>query len=253
MSSGMILRAKMIKSQQFVEKRVEQTADPGQSRAQAVPGSGESPGLEASPSAAAALADKAEARASLQPGHSGAESEPGRQGKEQGARKSAEARVLSAAGGVESVAKGGGSLAAGSRTSLLPAYVVRQVALGMERMTAQNLDHLSLSLKPPSLGEISMDLAVKDGAVKASLVAETVAAKKALEAGLDSLKQHLAGQGIKVQQIEISVQPDAQRRQERAQDGEKQNRRPRREQTEASAETEAANSAFLNGRLSVHA
>jgi flagellar hook-length control protein FliK len=246
-SPGMILHAQMIKSQQHMEKQVEQMSADTPSTASTAPET--SAGLEnmKTETGAAVLAGKTAPR----PENSeNSESGLGHQRKERGDSKqeSAEARVLSPTGTAENLAKGG---LLGGRTSLLPAYVVRQVAWGFERMTARSLDHLSLSLKPPSLGEISMDLAVKDGAVKASLVAETVAAKRALEAGLDSLKQHLANQGIKVQQIEISVQPDAQRRQERAQDGEKQNRGKRRETAEAPGETDSP--AALNGRFSVRA
>ena len=104
----------------------------------------------------------------------------------------------------------------GSAAGTLPAYVVRQVAFNMAQMVAKQQDTLRMQLKPPTLGEITMELAVKDGGIKASLVAESVAAKQALEAGMEQLKQQLAMQGLKVQEINISVQPDAQRRQEQA-------------------------------------
>jgi flagellar hook-length control protein FliK len=41
-----------------------------------------------------------------------------------------------------------------------------------------------------------------------------VAAKQTLEAGMDQLKQQLSMQGLKVEQITITVNPDAQRQQQ---------------------------------------
>jgi flagellar hook-length control protein FliK len=258
-SPGGILRAQMIKSQQYMEKQVEETSPPVEQRpANNTTSPNSAAGAENSRSESSAPGEIPAARSEARGASAGNSAEPGaeRQPKEQGSAKQtpSENKAPQGAGGGENVGKGNLAApvaAARSNTSLLPAYVVRQVAFSMGKMVARGLDHLSLSLKPPSLGEISMELAVKDGAVKASLVAETVAAKKALEAGLENLKQHLAGQGIKVQQIEISVQPDAQRRQERAQDGERQQRRPRQERESAGTDEDAP--LFKGSGLSVRA
>jgi flagellar hook-length control protein FliK len=153
-------------------------------------------------------------------------------------------------------AKTADSSPAGGASRSLPAYVVRQVAFNLNQMAARQLSSLRMELKPPAMGEITLELAVKDGAVKASLVAETVAAKKALEAGIEQLKQELVNQGLKVEQISISVQPDAQKRHEAAGDSERRRHNQRRWQPPAAEANSAAAAEDLpgsGGRFSVMA
>ncbi|MBI4797693.1 MAG: flagellar hook-length control protein FliK [Desulfarculus sp.] len=71
--------------------------------------------------------------------------------------------------------------------SVLPGYVVRQVGQQMAQMVARQENSLRLELKPPSLGEVSLELSVKDGVVKATMLTDTVAAKNILESGLEQL------------------------------------------------------------------
>lgn len=103
--------------------------------------------------------------------------------------------------------------------SVLPGYVVRQVGQQMAQMVARQENSLRLELKPPSLGEVSLELTVKDGVVKATMLTDTVAAKNILESGLEQLKQQLDMQGLKVERVEIMVNPDAQRQEAQAQSG----------------------------------
>lgn len=103
--------------------------------------------------------------------------------------------------------------------SVLPGYVVRQVGQQMAQMVARQENSLRLELKPPSLGEVSLELTVKDGVVKATMLTDTQAAKNILENGLEQLKQQLDMQGLKVERVEIMVNPDAQRQQAQAQGG----------------------------------
>ena len=65
---------------------------------------------------------------------------------------------------------------------------------------------------------MNLELTVKDGVVKATILTDTTAAKEMLENGLDQLKQHLTIQGLQVEQMEILVNPDAMRQQAQAQD-----------------------------------
>jgi flagellar hook-length control protein FliK len=158
-------------------------------------------------------------------------------------------------GGLAAPAKAADNSPASASGRSLPAHVVRQVAFNLNQMAARQLSSLRMELKPPAMGEITMELAVKDGAVKASLVAETVAAKKALEAGIEQLKQELVNQGLKVEQISISVQPDAQRRHEAAGNSGRRRHNQRRWQPPAAEENPAAaeDLAGNGGRFSVMA
>lgn len=128
------------------------------------------------------------------------------------AASAADAANGAASGGTGQIRQSGPS------RPVLPPHVLRQVGRQMAQMAKTNRNFFRLELKPAELGELSLKLTVKDGVVRASMVAETAAAKHALDAGLDQLKQQLVQQGLKVERIEVMVNPDAQR-QARNQEG----------------------------------
>ncbi len=121
-----------------------------------------------------------------------------------------EAHPGSAGAGPASPGKAATFQAAAGRR-FLPAHVVRQTAEQLAQMARGHKNHLRLQLKPADLGSLTIKLSYKEGAVKATLVAESVAAKQALDSGLDQLKQQLVQQGIRAERIEVLVNPDAQR------------------------------------------
>ena len=98
----------------------------------------------------------------------------------------------------------------------LPSYVVRQVSDQIVQMVQKQQNTLNLKLKPANLGDLNLEISVKDGSVKAVMITETVAAKHALDAGLDQLKQLLGQQGLKLDRLEVMVNPDSQRQNEYA-------------------------------------
>lgn len=94
----------------------------------------------------------------------------------------------------------------------LPTYVVRQVSDQIALMARNNQSQLRLALKPPELGELTIKLSLREGVLKATLVADSASAKQTLEAGLNELKQQLAQQGLKLERMEVVISPDAERR-----------------------------------------
>ena len=92
----------------------------------------------------------------------------------------------------------------------LPSYVVRQVSDQITQMAKTSKSSLQLTLKPAHLGQLNLELSVKDGLVKATVMAETVAAKNALDSGMEQLKSALSQQGIKLERLEVMVNPDSQ-------------------------------------------
>jgi flagellar hook-length control protein FliK len=258
---GARLRAQVINSQQYIENQVGENSPVSEIQASSSRKADSGGSEESLRTERFSLSDPVE-QSALKTGRAAGSSDGDFSGQEKNQEKNqngakplpAAGKILAGAGGVESVAKGN-AVQAGGGSSVLPAYVVRQVAFSLGQMAVRHLDSLRLSLKPPSLGEISMELAVKDGAVKASLVTESVAAQKALEAGMDALKQHLAAQGVKVQQIEISVQPDAQRRQEQTFASPDRQRRQRQERQSHPDENNSPvpSAAAMNGRVNVRA
>lgn len=107
----------------------------------------------------------------------------------------------------------------------LPAYVVRQVSTQMVQMVRRQLPNLRLTLNPPELGQLNIELSVKDGVVRVTILAETAAAKSALDSGLEQLRHVLAQQGLKTERLEVLVNPDAQQRQAQSENGNKNNSR----------------------------
>jgi flagellar hook-length control protein FliK len=108
----------------------------------------------------------------------------------------------------------------------LPTYVVRQVSDQIALMAKNNQSQLRLALKPPELGELTIKLSLREGVLKATLMAESSSAKHTLEAGLNELKQQLAQQGLKAERLEVVISPDAERREaksgEQGSDGQSQ-------------------------------
>ncbi len=79
--------------------------------------------------------------------------------------------------------------------------VVEQVRVNMN----QQQTSLELQLYPEHLGRIQINVVSKEGVMTASIVAETEAAKQAIEAGLLNLKEAMEQQDLKVEAIEVMV------------------------------------------------
>lgn len=79
--------------------------------------------------------------------------------------------------------------------------VVEQVRLNMN----QQQTSLELQLYPEHLGRIQINVVAKEGVMTASIVAETEAAKQAIEAGLLNLRETMDQQELKVEAIEVMV------------------------------------------------
>lgn len=79
--------------------------------------------------------------------------------------------------------------------------MVEQVRLNMNQQTTS----LELQLYPEHLGRIQIHVVSKEGIMTASIVAETEAAKQAIESGLLNLKEAMEQQELKVEAIEVMV------------------------------------------------
>ncbi len=79
--------------------------------------------------------------------------------------------------------------------------VVEQVRLNMN----QQQTSLELQLYPEHLGKIQIHVVSKEGVMTASIVAESEAAKQAIESGLLNLKEAMEQQDLKVEAIEVMV------------------------------------------------
>ncbi len=86
-----------------------------------------------------------------------------------------------------------------------PVDIVRQIVEQVRVNMNQQTTSLELQLYPEHLGRIQINVVSKDGVLTASIVAETEAAKQAIEGGLLNLKEAMQQQDLKVEAIEVMV------------------------------------------------
>jgi flagellar hook-length control protein FliK len=79
--------------------------------------------------------------------------------------------------------------------------IVEQIKVNMNQDTTS----MEMQLYPEHLGKIQINVVSKDGVMTARIVAETEAAKQAIEGGLANLKESMEHQNLKVDAIEVMV------------------------------------------------
>jgi len=92
-----------------------------------------------------------------------------------------------------------------SEQPIRQADIVRQVVEQVRLNMNQQQTSLELQLYPEHLGRIQINVVSKEGVMTASIVAETEAAKQAIESGLLNLKETMEQQELKVEAIEVMV------------------------------------------------
>ena len=83
--------------------------------------------------------------------------------------------------------------------------IVRQVVEQVSMQTKQGMTTMELQLYPAHLGRVVVQLVAKEGHVTAQITAETEAAKNALEGQLTLLKENLNNQGVKIENVEVTI------------------------------------------------
>lgn len=79
--------------------------------------------------------------------------------------------------------------------------VVRQVRIRVMPMTTS----MELQLNPASLGRVNLTVATTGGIATATMIVENQMAKNALESQMMTLKETFAEQGLKVEEVEVTV------------------------------------------------
>lgn len=85
------------------------------------------------------------------------------------------------------------------------ADVINQIVEQVRIQMNQDTTSLEMQLYPEHLGKIQIHVVSKDGVMTARIVAETEAAKQAIENGLTNLKESMQDQNLKVDAIEVMV------------------------------------------------
>lgn len=86
-----------------------------------------------------------------------------------------------------------------------PVDIVRQIIDDIRAEVTKDTTSLEVVLNPESLGKVTINVSEKDGAMQARIIAETEAAKNAIEASISNLKEAFNNQELKVDAIEVMV------------------------------------------------
>ncbi|HEX3011054.1 MAG TPA: flagellar hook-length control protein FliK [Syntrophomonadaceae bacterium] len=87
-----------------------------------------------------------------------------------------------------------------------PRDLIQQIVKKAEVMLKSDISEMKMQLKPEFLGKMMIKVTVEDGAVVTKIITENQHVKQALEANLNSLRQNLEANGMKVEKTEVSVQ-----------------------------------------------
>lgn len=90
-------------------------------------------------------------------------------------------------------------------TTVSQADIVRQVVDEIKLNLSKDVTSMTLQLNPEQLGKVQIHVTTKNGVMQAQIIAETEAAKNAVESGLSLLKEAFDNQDLKVDAIEVMV------------------------------------------------
>lgn len=83
--------------------------------------------------------------------------------------------------------------------------IINQIMDAVKVNISNDIQSMEIQLTPENLGKINLSVVAKDGMITASIVAQNEGVKNALESQLIMLKEQLDNQGIKVQEVEVTV------------------------------------------------
>ncbi|MGA3207191.1 MAG: flagellar hook-length control protein FliK [Syntrophales bacterium] len=83
--------------------------------------------------------------------------------------------------------------------------VAGQIIDGASNMLMKGSNRIVITLEPPNLGTLNMDVSVQHDTVRMSLVADNYEVKQVLNSNLDQLKTALQGQGLNIDRLDVLV------------------------------------------------
>lgn len=84
--------------------------------------------------------------------------------------------------------------------------VFDQIVKKAELMLKQGASEMKIELKPEFLGKMTIKILVDEGVVTAKFIAENLKVKQILESNLNTLRQSLESQGLRIEKAEVNVQ-----------------------------------------------
>ena len=89
--------------------------------------------------------------------------------------------------------------------NITEADIIRQIIDQIKVNVGSKVQSMEVQLNPENLGKVYVNVEAKDGVMQAKIVAETEAAKNAIENNLAVLKENFSNSEIKVEAIEVMV------------------------------------------------
>jgi len=128
------------------------------------------------------------------------------EGKKQQAAGTANAEIRDVPAGTGAVSAPPLGRGIDNPTPARPQAVVSQVLEGATQILRDGSGRLVMSLQPPQLGTLDLDVVVQDNRVKMVMLADNQEVKQMLQAGMDDLRNALQDKGFQIDSMEVLVQ-----------------------------------------------
>ena len=112
----------------------------------------------------------------------------------------------------------------------LPTYLVDQVGRQLSRALLRGDRVIRLRLKPPELGTLKIEMDIKDNVLRLGMIVENSAVKELLLSNVHELRNALAGQGVKIEGLDVQVGHDSNHSLANSEEGLKERQRFNKEQ-----------------------
>ncbi len=86
--------------------------------------------------------------------------------------------------------------------------IVTQIVEQIKTVVKSTTTSMELQLNPASLGKVHIQIVSREGMITAQITAQTETARNAIEAQLSTLKETFQNQGLKVEAVEVAVDPN---------------------------------------------
>ncbi|NTW77571.1 MAG: flagellar hook-length control protein FliK, partial [Syntrophaceae bacterium] len=87
-----------------------------------------------------------------------------------------------------------------------PDKIIDQIAGEIKETANNDGGRVKITLNPPSLGKLEMDVTVRNGKVEVVLVADNKDVQQTLNANIEKLKENLFNQGLTIDRCDVSMQ-----------------------------------------------
>lgn len=98
------------------------------------------------------------------------------------------------------------STAKTAASEISPSQIISRVAAEFNENLANEGGRVKITLTPPTLGTLDMDVIVRNGTVKVMLIADNKDVQQMLSGNLDSLKGSLQSQGLTIERCDVMMQ-----------------------------------------------